>query len=60
MPNIWDRQPAESGEAYAAFETYLNQGPDRSLDAAYRADQEKKHDPSTAPPSEKPRRAAGG
>ncbi|HEX2864221.1 MAG TPA: hypothetical protein VHN99_06610, partial [Deinococcales bacterium] len=35
--NLWDRQQGESPRAYAAFRAYLELGPGRSLDAAYRA-----------------------
>jgi hypothetical protein len=33
----WKQLPGESGQAYAAFKTYLDLGPIRSCDAAYKA-----------------------
>jgi hypothetical protein len=33
----WDRQSSESAKAYRAFTIFLDLGPDRSLDAAYRS-----------------------
>ena len=35
--NVWDRQPSEGGQAYAAFCHYRDLGPDRTIDAAFRA-----------------------
>lgn len=46
--NLWDRRPAESGEAYEAFTTYLHLGQQRSLDEAYRTAKGKPQ-PGTAP-----------
>ena len=40
-PKQWERMPDESTKAYAAFNTYLQLGPNRSLDEAYCAATEK-------------------
>jgi len=36
LPDKWERMTDESTKAYLAFNTYLQLGPDRSVDAAYR------------------------
>jgi hypothetical protein len=35
LPMQWDRLPAETAKAYAAFSAYLALGPDRSIDRAF-------------------------
>ncbi len=35
-PSVWDRQEGETPKAFAAFVVFRDQGPSRSLDAAYR------------------------
>lgn len=33
MPHLFEQQPKESAKAFAAFQLYLNLGPERSLSA---------------------------
>lgn len=48
MPKPWDRQPGETGKAYAAFRAYLDLGEGRSIQAAWEAKNGTEKQPSGA------------
>jgi hypothetical protein len=56
---LWDRQPAESGPAYAAFLAYRGLGPDRTLDDAYAARQAAKRGSEAGAPRTSPGQREG-